>query len=389
MALNRPTVAVFGGGQLGRMLVLAGHSLGLNVHCLDPARDACAGQVGPLTVNSYTNYSALPSFLEGTQAVTLEFENVPLTTLEFAEKKGFPVYPSSRAVAIAQDRVTEKKFVRELGFKTTEFVAIDSEADVELALPIMKGPAYLKTRRSGYDGKGQRYLETPDGLADAVHEMGGQGLILESAVNFVREVSLVSVRGRDGTIAHYPLIENRHKNGILRVSRVDDAKERPATEPQAREIAKRIMTALNYVGVLAIEFFEIEVLAPDGKTKTLQLLVNEIAPRVHNSGHWTIDASTASQFENHLRAILGWDLGPTDALGYTGMVNLIGEWVNPQLLVSGLGDAKLHFYGKDPRPGRKVGHVTVRAETPEGRENAIRKIMRYCKFHRLGLLEAA
>ena len=315
-------VACIGGGQLGRMLGLAGLPLGLDFRFLDPAPDACAGAVGELVVASYADTDALDRLAHGADAVTYEFENVPV---EAATRVG--AVPGPAALARGQDRLREKELFRELGIATTRFGTLD---DTGL-------PALVKTRRLGYDGKGQRRVEGVEAL--------GEDELAEELVSFERELSIVGVRGRDGETRFWPVGENVHRDGILRVTRAPAV---DAPQGEAEAICAALMDALDYVGVLAVELFEL-----DGR-----LLANEFAPRVHNTAHWTIDGAVTSQFENHLRAILGLPLGATAARAPCVMVNLIGSIPAPAALLD-LPGARAHLYGKAPRPGRKVGHVTL------------------------------
>jgi 5-(carboxyamino)imidazole ribonucleotide synthase len=315
-------VGCLGGGQLGRMLGLAGIPLGLSFRFLDPEPDACAGEVGDLLVGSYDDPDLLGRLAHGTAAVTFEFENVPV---EAARRVG--AVPGARALEEGQDRLREKELFRRLGIPTARFGGL-----AETGLP-----ALVKSRRLGYDGKGQWVAEADEEVGD--HELA------EEIVPFARELSIVGVRGRDGDIRFYPLAENEHVNGILHVTRVPAV---GAPEPFAREHAGRLLEELDYVGVLALELFEVEG----------ELLANEFAPRVHNTGHWTIDAARTSQFENHLRAVLGLPLGPTEAVAPVVMVNLVGSVPRLERLLA-LPGAHVHLYGKKPRPGRKLGHVTL------------------------------
>ncbi len=314
-------VGVIGGGQLGRMLALAGIPLGLSFRFLDPASDAPAGEVGELIVGAYDDPDLLDRLADGAAAVTYEFENVPV---EAAQRVG--ALPAAPALEAAQDRLVEKQLFRRLGIPTAR---IDDEVETF--------PALLKTRRLGYDGKGQRLVETR--VAGTV-----PGHVLEERVEFDRELSLLAVRGRDGDTRFYPLVENVHADGILRTSRAPAA---DAPQAEAEEYGTRLLDELGYVGVLALELFDV-----GGR-----LLANELAPRVHNTGHWTIEGAATSQFENHLRAILGWPLGSTDSRPSL-LFNLIGTVpaVEDVLAVTG---AHLHLYGKEPRPARKLGHVTL------------------------------
>lgn len=315
-------VGCVGGGQLGRMLALAGAPLGVRMRFLDPAPDACAGQVGELVVGAYDDPAALDRLADSADAVTYEFENVPV---EAARRIG--AVPPPRALELGQDRLVEKELFRRLGIQTAPFGSL---ADTGL-------PALVKSRRLGYDGKGQR-------LVEAVETLGADELA-EGVVPFDRELSIVVVRGRDGDTRFYPLAENEHRDGILAVSR---APARDAPQREAEHIATSLLDGLGYVGVLAVELFDV-----GGR-----LLANELAPRVHNTGHWTIDGAVTSQFENHLRAVLGLPLGATEAHGESVMVNLVGA-VPPLERLLAVPGAHVHLYGKSPRPGRKVGHVTL------------------------------
>jgi 5-(carboxyamino)imidazole ribonucleotide synthase len=326
-------VACIGGGQLGRMLGLAGLPLGLDFRFLDPAADACAGAVGELLVGEYGDPEALDRLAAGADVVTYEFENVPV---EAAARVA--AVPGIAALERGQDRLHEKELFRSLGVPTARFGTLD---DTGL-------PALVKTRRLGYDGKGQRVVESDEPLGD--------GELAEELLRFDRELSIVGVRGREET-RFWPVGENVHRDGILRVTRAPAA---DAPQADAEAICTALLDALGYVGVLAVELFEV-----DGK-----LLANEFAPRVHNTGHWTIDGAVTSQFENHLRAILGLPLGATEARAPCVMVNLIGD-VPPLAELAALPGARVHLYGKDPRPGRKVGHVTLVDPDAETVERAL------------------
>ena len=315
-------VACIGGGQLGRMLGLAGLPLGLELRFLDPAPDACAGAVGELVVGAYDDPDGLERLARGADVVTYEFENVPV---EAAARVG--AVPGVAALERGQDRLHEKELFRSLGIPTARFGSLE-----ETGLP-----ALVKTRRLGYDGKGQRRVEEPEAI--------GVDELAEELVPFDRELSIVGVRGRDGETRFWPVGENVHRDGILRVTR---APAPDAPQREAEELCAALLDELGYVGVLAVELFEV-----DGR-----LLANEFAPRVHNTGHWTIDGAETSQFENHLRAILGLPLGPTGARAPSVMVNLIGT-VPPVEELLALPGARVHLYGKEPRAGRKVGHVTL------------------------------
>ena len=344
-----PLVAVLGGGQLGRMLGLAGLPLGLRFRFLDPAPDAPARAVGPLVVGALGDEHALGETVRDATVVTFEWEGVPADAARFVERR-HPMRPGPRALEVAQDRLLEKALFLALGIDVAAFAGVDDRAELDDAVESIGLPAVLKTRRGGYDGKGQHVLRSSADIDGAWETLGGAPLILESLVPFTREVSVLAVRGLDGASACYPLVENTHVDGILRVSRAPAPGLTPALQGDAEAIAHRLLEELDYVGVLAVELFE-----HDGR-----LLANELAPRVHNSGHWTIEGAECSQFENHLRAILGMPLGSTAARGPTVMVNCIGFVPKPGPLLA-IPGVHLHDYAKVPRPGRKVGHVTVTA----------------------------
>jgi 5-(carboxyamino)imidazole ribonucleotide synthase len=345
------------------MLALAGFPLGLRFRFFDPAPDAPAGQLAEHIAAGYAESDALSRFVEGVSIVTYEFENVPIETAR-ALAKHAPVYPPPEALEAAQDRLNEKMLFQRLDIPTPRFAPLDSRAELETAIEDIGLPCVLKTRRLGYDGKGQAVIREPADIERAWERLNGSPLILEGFVAFDREVSIVAVRSRNGPTAFYPLIENRHRDGILRLSIAPAPRISLDMQAQAEACANRVLDALNYAGVLAIEFFQI------GE----QLLANEIAPRVHNSGHWTIEGAETSQFENHLRAILGRPLGSTASLGHAAMINLIGalpDCASP-LAVPG---AHLHLYGKAPRPGRKLGHVTLRADNPKLLQDRLAHLM--------------
>lgn len=341
-------VGVVGGGQLAQMLALAGIPLGLEFVFLDPKSDTCAARAGEHLQGEYDDKQALGALADRCDVATYDFENVPVSSAEHLERR-VPVFPPSQALAASQDRLTEKSLFTRFAIPTPEYQAVDSREQLREATGHLGFPCVLKTRRFGYDGKGQALLKS-DADVDAVWEQyDGQSLILERFVEFRRELSVVAVRGADGKMAFYPLTENRHKNGILSNSLAPASAGRVAD--QAREYARTLMEHFNYVGTYCLELFENE----DG------LLANEMAPRVHNSGHWTIEGAETSQFENHLRAIMGWPLGSTAPVGYSAMINWIGALPDPAQGLSSPG-VHWHDYGKTPRDGRKVGHVTLRAE---------------------------
>jgi 5-(carboxyamino)imidazole ribonucleotide synthase len=343
------TVGVLGGGQLGRMLALAGYPLGLRFRFLDPAPEAPAEQLAQRLIHDFRDARGLDDFLSGLEVVTYEFENVPVELALRLEQK-VPVYPPPAALDTSQDRLHEKTLFRSLGLPTAPFATVDSHADLVAALDHIAYPAILKTRRFGYDGKGQQLLHSAADTDTAWGALAGVPLLLEGFVPFDREVSQLAVRGRDGATAFYPLVENRHEHGILRESRVPVPGAKSPLQKLATEYSTRVLKALQYVGVLAIEFF----------VRGQELIANEMAPRVHNSGHWTIEGAVTSQFENHLRAILGWPLGSTALLQPCVMLNLIGEVPENREWLA-IPDLHVHIYGKSPRAGRKLGHVTVRA----------------------------
>jgi 5-(carboxyamino)imidazole ribonucleotide synthase len=347
------TVGILGGGQLARMMALAGAPLGLRFLVMDTSHDACAGQFVPMVVGDWRDEAALAEFASRVDVATFDFENVPAESAEWLAAR-VPVFPAPRALRIAQDRLAEKTLFNELGIGTPAFAAIDTREGLDEAVARIGLPCILKTRRLGYDGKGQFRLKTPDDLDAAWAALGAQaskvGLILEAFVPFEREVSVVAVRSRDGEFRAWPLTENWHRDGILSASMAPCA-DGAALEPQAVAYARKVAEALDYVGVFALELF-----VRDG-----QLLANEMAPRVHNSGHWTIEGAETSQFENHLRAVLGLPLGSTAAVGHSVMLNWVGAMPEAApVLRSPAGH--WHDYGKTSREGRKVGHATLRAE---------------------------
>ena len=343
-------VGIVGGGQLARMMALAGIPLGLRFVFLDPAEDACAAQLGEQLCGAYDDEALLTRLAEMSDVVTYEFENVPETSIEFLSSR-VPVYPDALALATARDRLNEKSLFRELDIPTVPFVAVDTLEELQQAVSTTGLPAVLKTRTLGYDGKGQAVLKTEADIRDAWEQLGGVPLILEGFATFNREISVIAVRAQNGEIRFYPVAENTHRDGILHLSlsRPGDPQQQ-----QAETYAKALMEKLDYVGVMALELFD------TGE----QLLANEMAPRVHNSGHWTIEGAVTSQFENHLRAILNLPLGDTEAVGYAAMVNFIGEMPEAEEILA-LPHTWLHDYDKQPRAGRKVGHATVRLTSEE------------------------
>jgi 5-(carboxyamino)imidazole ribonucleotide synthase len=348
--------AVLGGGQLARMLALAGAPLGLRTRCLDPSADAVAGHVCELLVADYDDVAALGRLADGAAVCTFEFENVPVAATEWLTEHA-TVHPHPRALGIGQDRVQEKQLFQRLGIGVARFEAADTLEELRQAVATVGAPCIVKTRRLGYDGRGQVRLQPGDDLAQTIDAAYASltdnyhgGLVVEGMVPFDRELSVLAVRSRSGEIACYPLVENEHEGGILRRSRAPAPNLSPEVQAKAAQIAATLLNELDYVGVLAIELFDV------GGT----LLANEMAPRVHNSGHWTIEGSVCSQFENHLRAVHGLPLGSTEMVqgSVATMINLIGEMPESDQLLS-LPGVHVHDYGKSPRPNRKLGHATV------------------------------
>jgi len=343
------TIGILGGGQLGRMLALAAARLGLDTLILTPEPEACASRVATRSiVAAYDDMEALKAFSEIADVATFEFENVPARVMELLQMVAVEVAPGPLALATAQDRVDEKTFLNRCGAPTVKFVAVDGVQDIVAGLERLGAPALLKTRREGYDGKGQTWVAGPADAAAAFERIGGKPAILEARAAFVRELSVIAARGWDGDSAFFPLGENHHENGVLRRT-LAPAEASDRTIADAKAIAARILDGLDYVGVMGVELFELE----DGS-----LLVNEIAPRVHNSGHWTLDGCEVDQFEQHIRAVAGWPLGPTHALARVEMENLLGAEIDAWPALAGEANARLWHYGKgEARPGRKMGHV--------------------------------
>ncbi len=349
--MTAPVLGILGGGQLARMLALAAAPLGVKCVVVDALADACAGQVATLLVAEWSDHAKLQAFAEQVAAVTFDFENVPAAAARMLADK-VTVWPTPEALAVSQDRVPEKTLFRECGIMTAEFAAVGTRHELDQALARIGAPAILKTRRFGYDGKGQFRLKT---LADAdaawaalAAPAAEHGLILEAFVPFVRELSVIAVRGRDGEFRTWPLTQNCHTNGVLAMS-LAPAPDIGVLQPRADALARTLAERLNYVGVFALELF----VTADG-----QLLGNEMAPRVHNSGHWTIEGAHTSQFENHVRAVLGMPLGDTGPRGVSVMFNWLGELPSMTPVLQAV-DAHWHDYGKQARPGRKTGHATI------------------------------
>jgi 5-(carboxyamino)imidazole ribonucleotide synthase len=359
------TIGILGGGQLGRMLALAAARLGLRAHVFAPDTDSPAFDVvRHITCAAYDDVDALERFAAQVDRVTYEFENIPAETAALLAKRR-PVVPDPRVLETTQDRLAEKNFVTRLGIATAAYADVTSVAALQSALDRFGSPAVLKTRRFGYDGKGQAIVRQGDDLAAAWRDLGNVPTILEAFVPFEREVSVIAARGSDGDVACFDVTENDHRDHILKYSHVPARIPRDLAD-QARQIATRIAEALDYVGVLAVEMFAVK--GPAGHS----LLVNEIAPRVHNSGHWTLDGASVSQFEQHIRAIAGWPLAQAVRHGDVTMTNLIGDDVFTYQKWLTVPGATVHLYGKaEARPGRKMGHITeVRPATPAGTNDA-------------------
>ncbi|WP_116598375.1 5-(carboxyamino)imidazole ribonucleotide synthase [Primorskyibacter marinus] len=341
------TIGILGGGQLGRMLSVAAARLGLRTHIFEPGATPPAGDVAhAVTTASYEDVAALTAFADSVDVITYEFENIPTQALDVLEAIT-PVFPGREALRISQDRLTEKDFLCDLGLATAPYKAVDTAEDLDAALTQIGMPAILKTRRFGYDGKGQARISAPQEAAQALSDMAGSPAILEGFVDFSHEVSVIAARGLDGSVTAFDPGENVHKDGILRTTTVP-ARLSSAQRSDAVLLAARILNALNYVGVLGVELF----VTPKG------LIVNEIAPRVHNSGHWTQNGCAIDQFEQHIRAIAGWPLGDGQRHTDVVMENLIGDDMDRVPDLAAEPGCALHLYGKaEVKPGRKMGHV--------------------------------
>lgn len=358
------TVGILGGGQLARMLALSGAPLGVRFLALDSTADACAGQFVPMVVGDYRDEAALAEFASRIDVATFDFENVPSESAQWLSQH-VPVFPSPRALAVAQDRMAEKSLFRELGIPVPAFADIVDRAALERGVADLGLPCILKTRRLGYDGKGQFRIKTPADIDAAWAVLGGQagtvGLILEGFIAFEREISVLAVRSREGEFRTWPLTENWHEHGILAAS-LAPADVAPDIEAQALDYARKVAEQLDYVGVFALELF----------LRGGELMANEMAPRVHNSGHWTIEGAETSQFQNHLRAVLGLPLGSTRAVGHSVMLNWIGELPEAAPVLSEAG-GHWHDYGKTAREGRKVGHATLREDSKAALADALER----------------
>ncbi|SDG75795.1 5-(carboxyamino)imidazole ribonucleotide synthase [Pelagibacterium luteolum] len=347
------TIGILGGGQLGRMLSLAASQLGMKTHIFCPDAESPAFDVTPnKTVAGYDDVAALRAFAGGVDVVTYEFENVPLATAKVIAEHT-PLFPGPRALEVSQDRLVEKRFLTQAGIAVAPYRAVTRRDDLDRAIAEIGLPAVLKTTRLGYDGKGQRTLRTQEDAERAFGEIGGVELVLEGFIGFEREISVIVVRGRDGAIVSYDPAENVHVDHILKTSTLPASISAAAAE-KARAMAGEIASALDYVGTMGVEFF----VASDGDAP--QLLVNEIAPRVHNSGHWTQAVCVTDQFENHIRAICGWPLGDTTRLADVVMENLIGAEIADTAKRTGTKGLQPHVYGKaEARDGRKMGHLNL------------------------------
>jgi 5-(carboxyamino)imidazole ribonucleotide synthase len=340
-------LGVLGGGQLGRMLALAGAPLGISCRFLDPKEQPCAAAYGEHVRAAYDDETAIERFCDGLDAVTYEFENVPAESAGLIARR-LPLRPGVGSLEMTQDRAIEKAFVRDSAGRTAPYAEVEGPDGLEVALKGIGRPAVLKTRRFGYDGKGQCVIRDGDDLAEARRIAADRPCVLEGFVSFTRELSIVTARAKSGETASLPVVENIHRGGILRAT-VAPAPERDGVAAEADRIGRKIAESLGHVGALCVELFE----TPEG------LIVNEIAPRVHNSGHWSIDGARTSQFENHLRAVVGWPLGPPESLAPSVMLNLVGDAPSAEEILSIDPEARVHLYGKSPKPDRKVGHVTL------------------------------
>ncbi len=337
-------IGILGGGQLAQMLALAGIPLGFRFRFFDPSPSAPAACAGKHILASFDDTAALDAFCEGLDVITYEFENIPASTVEYVTKR-LPVRPSLECLTATQERLAEKTLFQQLNIPTAAFVTVDVAEDLKTVASQIGFPCMFKARRSGYDGKGQRLVKSAEELLPAWEALGSVPIIAEQYIRFTREVSLIAVRSLHGAMKYYALTENYHRDGILRRSLA------PASSPlqsTAESYASLVMKHLNYVGVLCIEFFE----------SNGGLIANEMAPRVHNSGHWTIEGAKTSQFENHLRAITDMPLGSTDIISPTVMMNIIGTVPDTRALMD-IENAHIHLYGKSAKPGRKLGHITI------------------------------
>ena len=347
------TIGVLGAGQLARMLALAGIPLGFKFLYVDPSHSSPASLLGEQIVAPFEDANALQKLADSSDLITYEFENIPVSVVrKLAQTRS--VFPPPIALESSQDRLLEKQFFNQYGIDTAPFYPVDDQPSLEQAIAVLKLPLILKTRRFGYDGKGQFLVKSLEDAITAFNQLGQKGIIAEGFVKFDRELSCIAVRGIDGATFFYPLVENFHHEGILRLSLAPAQVHAADLNLQASAQVGRILQALDYVGILAVEFFEKE-----GK-----LIANEMAPRVHNSGHWTIEGAETSQFENHIRAVAGLPLGDPKPRGFSAMINIIGSMPDAAKVLQ-IPGAHLHDYGKEPRAGRKLGHLTIRADSLE------------------------
>ncbi len=361
-------IGILGGGQLGRMLALAGIPGGHRFRFYDTEKDCPAGGLGDLCVGTYDDIAAIGRFARGLDVVTYEFENIPVEAAAGASLS-VPVFPSPRALGISQDRFEEKNFFASLGIPTARFVNVVTPPDLRVGARELGFPCILKTRRSGYDGKGQVVLRTVTDVDDLCGKFPEVPSILEESIPFRQELSIVAVRSKRRDILYYPLTHNVHRDGILAISRSPAENVPLSCVTEAESYAAKVLTALDYVGVLAIELFQTDK----------GLIVNEMAPRVHNSGHWTIEGAETSQFENHIRAICGYPLGSTRQRSYCAMINLIGEIPDTRHILE-LPGVHLHLYGKEPRANRKLGHITISADTRDSLESRMKEVAHFIRL---------
>jgi len=355
-------IGIIGAGQLGRMLALAGYPLALQFRFLDSSADSPGAQVAPIVTGAFDDATSLKRLAAEVDLVTYEFENVPVAALqEIAATR--PCFPPVDALRVSQDRLLEKELFGCLGIPTPPYRAVDSRQDLDAAVAELGLPSVLKTRRLGYDGRGQHYLRRRGDIDAAWEALGGVPLILEGFVRFEQEISIVGARSTRRETRAYPIVANTHRDGILRVTRAPQRNAR--LQRDAERHLGRVLDHFGYAGVLTLEFF----------VERGRLMANEMAPRVHNSGHWTIEGAATSQFENHLRAILGLPLGDTRATGHSAMVNFIGTMPARERLLA-LPGVHYHDYGKSPRPGRKLGHCTLVAPTAATRDALLRRVLR-------------
>jgi len=345
------TIGVLGAGQLARMLALAGIPLGFKFLYVDPSHSSPASWLGEQIVAPFEDATALQKLADCSDLITYEFENIPVSVVrKLAQTRS--VFPPPIALESSQDRLLEKQFFNQHGIETAPFYPVDDQPSLEQAIAVLKLPLILKTRRLGYDGKGQFLVKSLEDAITAFNQLGQKGIIAEGFVQFDRELSCIAVRGIDGATFFYPLVENFHHDGILRLSLAPAQVHATDLNLQASAQVGRILQALDYVGILAVEFFE----------KEGRLIANEMAPRVHNSGHWTIEGAETSQFENHIRAVAGLPLGDPKPRGFSAMINIIGSMPDASKVLK-IPGAHLHDYGKEPRAGRKLGHLTIRADS--------------------------